>query len=136
MKRDEGRLHRDIMRNLTRHTAWEDVMRLRCSRGIDLVTLCCAIRNDSGLDITSFCEHFFVRSSYLQSLPTSGPDKAFAVEIKYDEMVFNGNVASLQCALFCTSSRVNGASGLHLHAMHHPETDCLQGSHSAISCVA
>ena len=33
MKRDGGRLHHDIVRNLTRYTAWEGVMRLRCSKG-------------------------------------------------------------------------------------------------------
>ena len=97
-------MHHDIMRNLTRHTAGEGVMRLRCSKGIDLFTLCCALSNDLGLNITSFCGHFFVRSSDLLSLPMCDPDKAFSVAIKHDEMVLDGNVAGLQCALRDTSS--------------------------------
>ena len=44
----------EINRNLTRHTGWEAVMRIRVSRGVR---------------ISSFHGHFFVRSSDLLSLP-------------------------------------------------------------------
>ena len=44
---DGERLHTDLTRNLTRQTAWEAVMRVRCSKGFR---------------ISSFHGHFFVRS--------------------------------------------------------------------------
>ena len=48
----------EINRNLTRHTGWEAVMRIRVSRGVR---------------ISSFHGHFFVRSSDLLSLPQVRP---------------------------------------------------------------
>lgn len=125
--RDASKLSAELRRNLTRPTAWEAVMRIRCSRG---------------LKISSFHGHFFnrrcglqgaertpcmcqapprriarvpthtaplpacvaARSTDLLALPTCDPDKAFAVQIGHEETMVNGPVAFVQCALLHTSS--------------------------------
>ena len=46
--------------NLTRETAWEAVMRIRCSKG---------------LRISAFFGHFFIRSTDLLALPACDVDK-------------------------------------------------------------
>lgn len=58
--RDGAKLTAEIRHNLTRPTAWEAVMRVRCSKG---------------LRISSFHGHFFNRSTDLLALPTCDPDK-------------------------------------------------------------
>ena len=50
-------------RNLSRETAWEAVMRIRCS---------------TGLRISSFFGHFFIRSTDLLALPACDTDKVGA----------------------------------------------------------
>jgi hypothetical protein len=47
-------------RNLSRETAWEAVMRIRCSKG---------------LRIAAFFGHFFIRSTDLLALPACDVDK-------------------------------------------------------------
>ena len=59
-ERDGQKLHSEVVHNLTRPTAWEAVMRIRCSKG---------------LRISSFHGHFFNRSTDLLALPTCDPDK-------------------------------------------------------------
>lgn len=48
------KLGHDVRHNLSRPTAWEAVMRIRCSKG---------------LRISAFHGHFFIRSSDLLALP-------------------------------------------------------------------
>jgi protein transport protein SEC24 len=79
----------DVERNLSRPTAWEAVMRIRCSRG---------------LRIASFHGHFFNRSTDLLALPTCDPDKSFAVQIAHEETMVGGPVGYVQCALLYTNS--------------------------------
>jgi hypothetical protein len=57
-KRDGAKLAHDVRHNLSRPTAWEAVMRIRCSKG---------------LRISSFHGHFFIRSSDLLALPQVSP---------------------------------------------------------------
>lgn len=87
--RDGTKLTAEITHNLTRATAWEAVMRIRCSKG---------------LRISSFHGHFFNRSTDLLALPTCDPDKAFAVEIAHEENMVQSSVAYVQCALLYTNS--------------------------------
>ena len=51
---------RRCRRNLRRETAWEAVMRIRCSKG---------------LHIAAFFGHFFIRSTDLLALPACDSDK-------------------------------------------------------------
>ena len=98
--RDTTKLQYEITHNLTRRTAWEAVMRIRCSKG---------------LRISSFHGHFFNRSTDLLALPTCDPDKAFAVQISLEENTVAATVAYVQCALLYTSSngerRIRCAAG-------------------------
>ena len=54
------RRRRRCRRNLRRETAWEAVMRIRCSKG---------------LRIAAFFGHFFIRSTDLLALPACDSDK-------------------------------------------------------------
>lgn len=87
--RDGPRFTDELVHNLIRPTAWEAVMRIRCSKG---------------LRISSFHGHFFNRSTDLLALPTCDPDKAFAVQISHEEAVVPTTVAYVQCALLYTNS--------------------------------
>ncbi len=58
------KLGHDVRHNLSRPTAWEAVMRIRCSKG---------------LRITAFHGHFFIRSSDLLALPQVGLTSSQAV---------------------------------------------------------
>ncbi|KXZ41961.1 hypothetical protein GPECTOR_234g547 [Gonium pectorale] len=88
-QRDGVKLTSELCHNLTRPTAWEAVMRVRCSKG---------------LRISAFHGHFFNRSTDLLALPTCDPDKAFAMEIAHEEGVVQPGVAYVQCALLYTNS--------------------------------
>jgi protein transport protein SEC24 len=106
--RDAARLGAEVRRNLTRPTAWEAVMRVRCSKG---------------LRVSSFHGHFFNRSTDLLALPTCDPDKGFAVQVAHEEAVVPGPVAYVQCALLYTSS--NGERRIRVHSMALPVTNDL-----------
>ena len=56
--RGQVKLGHDVRHNLARPTAWEAVMRIRCSKG---------------LRISAFHGHFFIRSSDLLALPQVRP---------------------------------------------------------------
>eukprot|EP00775_Hariotina_reticulata_P013331 gene13331-13460_t len=101
--RDGAKLTQELVHNLTRPTAWEAVMRIRCSRG---------------LKISSFHGHFFNRSTDLLALPTCDPDKAFAVQIAHEETMVSGPAAFVQCALLHTNS--NGERRIRVHTMMLP----------------
>ncbi|GBF93637.1 COP-II coat subunit, partial [Raphidocelis subcapitata] len=103
--RDGARLTADVTRNLSRPTAWEAVMRIRCSRG---------------LRISSFHGHFFNRSTDLLALPTCDPDKTFAVQIAHEETMVSGAVGFVQCALLYTNS--NGERRIRVHTLCLPVT--------------
>eukprot|EP00877_Chromochloris_zofingiensis_P002473 jgi/Chrzof1/12226/Cz06g26070.t1 len=101
--RDGPKFHDELVRNLTRPTAWEAVMRIRCSKG---------------LHISNFHGHFFNRSTDLLALPTCDPDKTFAVQIAHEETMVSGPVGYVQCALLYTSS--NGERRIRVHSMAIP----------------
>eukprot|EP00198_Chlamydomonas_reinhardtii_P012637 XP_001701974.1 COP-II coat subunit [Chlamydomonas reinhardtii] len=101
--RDGTKLTAEITHNLTRPTAWEAVMRVRCSKG---------------LRISAFHGHFFNRSTDLLALPTCDPDKAFAMEIAHEEGVVQPGFAYVQCALLYTNS--NGERRIRVHTMAVP----------------
>lgn len=87
--RDGAKLHSEVTRNLTREQGWEAVMRIRCSKG---------------LQISAFHGHFFIRSSDLLAVPCVDEDKAYSVEISLEEQMITGPAAYVQCALLYTAS--------------------------------
>jgi protein transport protein SEC24 len=117
--RDAPRLAAEVRRNLTRPTAWEAVMRVRCSKG---------------LRVSSFHGHFFNRSTDLLALPTCDPDKGFAVQVAHEEAVVPGPVAYVQCALLYTSS--NGERRIRVHSMALPVTNDLSEMYRAADASA
>ena len=101
--KDTSKFHAELNRNVTRETAWEAVMRIRCSKG---------------LRISSFYGHFFVRSTDLLALPTCDADKTFSVEITHEETLLSGQKAYLQAALLYTSSQ--GERRIRVHTVALP----------------
>lgn len=106
--RDGASLRKTVKHSLCRPTAWEAVMRIRCS---------------TGLKISAFHGHFFVRSSDLLALPAVDPDKTFSVEIVLDETVVSGQTAYMQCALLYTTS--GGERRIRVHNLSAPVVDDL-----------
>ena len=100
--KDGLRLASELERNVTRETAWEAVMRIRCSKG---------------LRISSFYGHFFVRSTDLLALPACDADKSFAVEITHEETLLTGQTAYMQAALLYTSSQGERRIRVHTCAL-------------------
>ncbi|GLI64093.1 hypothetical protein VaNZ11_007265, partial [Volvox africanus] len=118
-QRDGAKLNAEIRHNLTRPTAWEAVMRVRCSKG---------------LRISAFHGHFFNRSTDLLALPTCDPDKAFAMEIAHEEGVVQPGMAYVQCALLYTNS--NGERRIRVHTMAVPVVSELSDLYNATDAGA
>lgn len=102
-ERDGGKLRAELRRNLSRETAWEAVMRIRCSKG---------------LRVSAFFGHFFIRSTDLLALPACDADKSFSVEINHEETLLSGQVAYLQAALLYTNS--SGERRIRVHTIAMP----------------
>ncbi|KAG7024040.1 Protein transport protein Sec24-like protein, partial [Cucurbita argyrosperma subsp. argyrosperma] len=83
------KLRHELARDLTRETAWEAVMRIRCGKGIRF---------------TSFHGNFMLRSTDLLALPAVDCDKAFAMQISYEETLLTTQTVYFQVALLYTAS--------------------------------
>merc|ERR1719409_2011395 len=80
----------DLAHALTRPTAFEAVMRVRCTKG---------------LKVSAFFGNFFVRGTDLLALPNCTPDSTYALEISHEEeTTFGAQLATMQAALLYTSS--------------------------------
>ncbi|KAH7679271.1 protein transport protein SEC24 protein [Dioscorea alata] len=85
----EEKLKHDLARDLTRETAWEAVMRIRCGKGVRF---------------TTYHGHFMLRSTDLLALPAVDCDKAFAMQLALEETLITTQTAYFQVALLYTSS--------------------------------
>ena len=86
---DGPRFESELCRSLTQHTAFESVMRIRCTRG---------------MKITNFYGNFFIRGSDLLALPNCNADSVFAFDFAHDEHNLNSSFVTIQSALLYTSS--------------------------------
>ena len=86
---DGPRLESELGRALTLHTAFEAVMRIRCTRG---------------MRISNFYGNFFVRGTDLLALPNCTSDSVFGFDLVHDEPHVTSSVVTVQCALLYTSS--------------------------------
>jgi len=86
---DGPRFESELVRSLTQHTAFESVMRIRCTRG---------------MKITNFYGNFFIRGSDLLALPNCNSDSVFAFDFAHDEHNLNSSFMTIQSALLYTSS--------------------------------
>ena len=86
---DGPRFESELRRVLTQHTAFEAVMRIRCTRG---------------MKITNFYGNFFIRGTDLLALPTCTSDSVFAFDLAHDEQNVTSSVVTIQSALLYTST--------------------------------
>ncbi|KAI5065089.1 hypothetical protein GOP47_0019784 [Adiantum capillus-veneris] len=93
----------ELARDLTRETAWEAVLRIRCGKGMRFST---------------YHGHFMLRSSDLMALPAVDCDKAFAMQLTLEETLLTTQTAYFQSALLYTSS--NGERRIRVHTAAAP----------------
>ncbi len=86
---DRDAFAKDLRKSLTQPTAWEAVMRIRASKGIQ---------------VSQHYGNFFIRSTDLLSLPSCDSLKAFGAQFTISETLATRN-ASIQAALLYTNSR-------------------------------
>ena len=114
-----AKLEAELTRNLTRETAWEAVMRLRCSKG---------------LVISSFHGHFFIRSRDLLAIPCVDEDKSFAADISLEDQMLTNSIAYVQGALLYTASC--GERRIRVMTLQVPVTNDLGELYNAADCAA
>ncbi|KAE9618908.1 putative von Willebrand factor, type A, Zinc finger, Sec23/Sec24-type, sec23/Sec24, trunk [Lupinus albus] len=83
------KLRSELRRDLTRETAWEAVMRIRCAKGVRF---------------TTYHGNFMLRSTDLLALPAVDCDKAFAMQLSLDEALLTTQTMYFQVALLYTAS--------------------------------
>ncbi|XP_075165510.1 protein transport protein Sec24AB [Haematobia irritans] len=95
-------------RYLVRKIGFEAVMRIRCTRG---------------LQVHTFHGNFFVRSTDLLSLPNVNPDAGYGMQISYEESLTDVKTICFQAALLYTNSE--GERRIRVHTMCLPVTASL-----------
>ncbi|KAK4565221.1 hypothetical protein RGQ29_007045 [Quercus rubra] len=83
------KLRHELARDLTRETAWESVMRIRCGKGVRF---------------TSYHGNFMLRSTDLMALPAVDCDKAYAMQLTLEETLLTTQTVYFQVALLYTAS--------------------------------
>jgi len=99
----EDKLKLELSRDLTRETAWESVMRIRCGKGVRF---------------TTYHGHFMLRSTDLLALPAVDSDKAFAMQLSLEETLMTTQTVYFQVALLYTSS--SGERRIRVHTAAAP----------------
>ncbi|KAM0932236.1 putative Zinc finger, Sec23/Sec24-type, sec23/Sec24, trunk domain, sec23/Sec24, helical [Dioscorea sansibarensis] len=97
------KLRYELAWNLTRETAWEAVMRIRCGKG---------------LRFTTYHGHFMLQSREKLDLPAVDCDKAFAMQFSLDGTLITAQTVYFQVALLYTSS--SGERRIRLHTAAAP----------------
>ncbi|KAI3787668.1 hypothetical protein L1987_42297 [Smallanthus sonchifolius] len=94
----QDKLKHELARDLTRETAWEAVMRIRCGKGVRF---------------TSYHGNFMLRSTDLLALPAVDCDKAYAMQFALEETLLTTQIVYFQVALLHTSS--SGERRIRVH---------------------
>ena len=102
------KFRKDFKRYLTRSIGFEAVMRLRCTKGMNIHT---------------FHGNFFVRSTDLLSLPNVNPDHSFSMQIDIEDALSESNMVAFQGALLYTTTK--GERRIRVHTMSIPVTSKL-----------
>lgn len=87
--RDGKRFEDKLVKILTQKTAFEAVMRIRCTKG---------------MRITNFYGNFYIRGSDLLALPNCNTDSVFGFDLVHDEQNLTTSHVTVQAALLYTSS--------------------------------
>ncbi|CAM6099065.1 unnamed protein product [Calypogeia fissa] len=95
----------ELARDLSRETAWEAVIRIRCGKGIRFST---------------YHGHFMLRSSDLLALPAVDVDKTFAMQLTLEDTLLTSPTVYFQVAVLYTSS--SGERRIRVHTMAAPVT--------------
>lgn len=88
-EKDGQRFEEQLNKTLTTTTAFEAVMRIRCTKG---------------MRITNFYGNFFIRGTDLMALPNVNSDSVFGFDLVHDEQNVASNYVTIQAALLYTSS--------------------------------
>lgn len=99
----KDRLRHELARDLTRETAWESVMRIRCGKGVRF---------------TTYHGNFMLRSTDLIALPAVDCDKAYAMQLSLEETLLTSQTVFFQIALLYTSS--SGERRIRVHTAAAP----------------
>jgi protein transport protein SEC24 len=99
----EAKLRHELARDLTRETAWEAVMRIRCGKGVRF---------------TTYHGNFMLRSTDLLALPAVDCDKAYAMQLCLEETLLTTQTVYFQVALLYTSS--SGERRIRVHTAAAP----------------
>ncbi|KAF8396200.1 hypothetical protein HHK36_017813 [Tetracentron sinense] len=97
------KLRYELARDLTRETAWEAVMRIRCGKGVRF---------------TTYHGHFMLRSTDLLALPAVDCDKAFTMQLSLEDTILTTPTVYFQVALLYTSS--SGERRIRVHTAAAP----------------
>lgn len=97
------RLRHELSRDLTRETAWEAVMRIRCGKGVRF---------------TNYHGNFMLRSTDLLALPAVDCDKAYAMQLSLEETLLTTQTVYFQVALLYTASC--GERRIRVHTLAAP----------------
>ena len=87
--KDGPRFEAQLQKSLTQTTAFEAVMRIRCTKG---------------MRITNFYGNFYIRGTDLLALPNCNPDSVFGFDLAYDDQSLATSHVTIQAALLYTSS--------------------------------
>jgi protein transport protein SEC24 len=88
-EKDGQRFEEQLNKVLTQETAFEAVMRIRCTKG---------------MKITNFYGNFYIRGTDLMALPNVNSDSVFGFDLAHDEQNVASNYVTVQAALLYTSS--------------------------------
>ncbi|GFP97984.1 protein transport protein sec24-like at3g07100 [Phtheirospermum japonicum] len=99
----KDKLRHELTRDLTRETAWEAVMRIRCGKGVRF---------------TTYHGNFMLRSTDLLALPAVDCDKAYAAQLSLEDTLLTTQTVYFQVALLYTSS--SGERRIRVHTAAAP----------------
>ncbi|CAK9183025.1 unnamed protein product [Ilex paraguariensis] len=97
------KLRHELSRDITRETAWEAVMRIRCGKGVRF---------------TTYHGNFMLRSTDLLALPAVDCDKAYGAQLCLEETLLTTQTVYFQVALLYTSS--SGERRIRVHTAAAP----------------
>ena len=118
-EKDGPRFESELHKRLTQTTAFEAVMRIRCTKG---------------MRITNFYGNFFIRGTDLLALPNCTSDSVFAFDLVHDEQNMPSSVVTIQAALLYTSS--NGQRRIRVMTQAFPLTNSIPEFMSSIDAEA
>ncbi|KAL3938641.1 MAG: hypothetical protein SGARI_001666, partial [Bacillariaceae sp.] len=87
--KDGPRFEEQLNKVLTQETAFEAVMRIRCTKG---------------MRINNFYGNFFIRGTDLMALPNVNSESIFGFDLAHDDQNIQSNYVTVQAALLYTSS--------------------------------